>query len=234
MRLLLVLFVFFISKSSRTQTIQVQYESVYDGTLYQNQLSLNDSISVWEMIPDPQATDKADELLVKNQSLSSLFLIDYIFQKKFFVSDSLHPMKWELQADKKNILGHICFSASTLFRGRNYIAYFAKDLPANGGPWKFGGLPGLILEVVSSDGHYRFLAKEIRQTEPVYLSDFDLHEEEQLTWEEYCQKTITSINHYVRYMQSISTNPGSQVNLRIDRPEIIYPAAQTGAGISSE
>jgi hypothetical protein len=35
-------------------------------------------------------------------------------------------------------------------------------------------------------------------------------------------------------MQSVSNNPGSQVNLRIERPEIIYPIAQNGLGISSE
>jgi hypothetical protein len=234
MRLLLALFIFLLSRSLQAQTLQVGYESVYDGTLYNNQLTFNDSISVWELIPDPQSVDKADELLVKKQSVSSIVLIDYIFQKKFFVTDSLHPMIWIHQSDQKEILGHQCYSAITLFRGRYYTAYYAIDIPVNGGPWKFGGLPGLIMEAVSSDGNYRFIAKAIQEAEPLYLSDYDLHEEEQLSWQDYCDKTIAAINQYVRYMQSVSSNPGSQVNLRIDRPEIIYPAAQTGAGLLSE
>jgi GLPGLI family protein len=186
------------------------------------------------MIPDPHATDKADELLIKDYSRSSMCLIDYIFQKKFYVKDSLHPMIWEYQTDQKKILGYYCRAAVTFFRGRNYMAYYTPDLSMKGGPWKFGGLPGLILEVVSLDAHYSFRATGIQQGEPVYISDFDLHENEQLSWQEYCHQTIYTINQYVRYMQSVSNDPGSQVNLRVDRAEIIYPAAQTGTGIASD
>jgi GLPGLI family protein len=234
MQLLSCLFISLFFQYAYAQTFQVTYESLYDGTLYKNQLAINDSVSIWELISDPQATDKADELLVKNYSGSSLILIDYIFQKKFYVKDSLHPMSWEHQADQKKILGYNCHSATTFFRGRNYMAYYTSDLAVKGGPWKFGGLPGLILEVVSSDAHYSFRAITIQQGEPVYISDFDLHENEQLSWQEYCHKTIYTINQYVRYMQSISNDPGSQINLRVDRPEIIYPSAQTGTGIASD
>lgn len=236
MRTYIFLFLFIMQSSQQifAQSWQLNYESVYNGTLYKNQLILNDSISIWELIPDPNATDKADELLIKNTSQSALFLIDYIFQKKFFVADSLHPMIWKFQSDQRKILGYACYAASTFFRGRNYIAYYTDEIAVNGGPWKFGGLPGLILEVVSSDGNYSFRATDIQQGDPIYLSEYDLHEKEQLSWQEYCAKTIYTIHQYMNYMQSVSNNPGSQINLRIDRPEIIYPPAQSDTGISSE
>lgn len=56
-------------------------------------------------------------------------------------------MKWTLSGEQQNILGHICQKATCHFRGRDFVAWFAKDIPIKGGPWKFGGLPGCILKV---------------------------------------------------------------------------------------
>jgi len=216
------------------QTVQLNYESVYNGTRYDNLMLANDSVSIWEAVPDPNAADQVDDWLIKTYSDSSAVLLDYIFQKKFYVKDLLHPMRWETDTAKKIILGYLCHAAKTVFRGRSYMAYYTSDIPLRTGPWKFGGLPGLILEVSSADDMYRFSAINIHEAADIHLSEYDLHENEQISWEIYCKKVIDTINQYVRYMQSVSNNPGSQVNLRIERPEIIYPIAQNGLGISSE
>jgi len=234
MRLLLYILITLLSHHTYAQSLQVNYESLYDGTIYTNQLTINDSVSVWDIIPGKDAADNVDELLIKNLADSSVTLLDYIFQKKFYVKDTLHPMRWELLPDNKIIQGYSCSAAKTFFRGRMYMAYYAKDIMHSGGPWKFGGLPGLILEVLSMDEVYHFRAMHIQKGNDIYLSDYDLHENEQISWPEYCRQVIHKISQYVHYMQSVSNNPGSQVNLRIERPEIIYPLAQSTAGISSE
>ncbi|KGO08779.1 hypothetical protein KS04_19695 [Elizabethkingia miricola] len=41
----------------------------------------------------------------------------------------------------------MCYKATAIFRGSNIVAYFTKEIPYPTGPYKFGGLPGLILEV---------------------------------------------------------------------------------------
>lgn len=56
-------------------------------------------------------------------------------------------MKWALADDTQTILGYSCQKATCRFRGREFIAWFATDVPIKGGPWKFGGLPGCILKV---------------------------------------------------------------------------------------
>lgn len=40
--------------------------------------------------------------------------------------------------------------------GRQWIAWFTSEIPLSEGPYKFGGLPGLILEVADSEGDYRY------------------------------------------------------------------------------
>ena len=56
-------------------------------------------------------------------------------------------MQWTLADETLTILGHRCQKATCRFRGRDFVAWFAADVPIKGGPWKFGGLPGCILKV---------------------------------------------------------------------------------------
>ena len=56
-------------------------------------------------------------------------------------------MQWTLAQEQQTILGHRCQKATCHFRGRDFVAWFATDVPIKGGPWKFGGLPGCILKV---------------------------------------------------------------------------------------
>ena len=56
-------------------------------------------------------------------------------------------MRWTLADEQQTILGHQCQKATCQFRGRDFVAWFAADVPIKGGPWKFGGLPGCILKV---------------------------------------------------------------------------------------
>lgn len=56
-------------------------------------------------------------------------------------------MRWNLHKEYLLILGHRCQRATSRFRGNEFEAWFAPDIPFKGGPWKFGGLPGCILKV---------------------------------------------------------------------------------------
>ena len=71
-------------------------------------------------------------------------------------TEALPIQKWELHDDKITIMGHLCQKATCRFRGRNFVAWFAPDIPIPNGPWKFGGLPGLILKVYDNDMYYVF------------------------------------------------------------------------------
>lgn len=77
--------------------------------------------------------------------------------KYMYEEDAFSP-GWETLAMKKDILGYTCQAASCRYRGRNYIAWFTTEIPLSYGPWKFGGLPGLILQISDEQGHYTFEA----------------------------------------------------------------------------
>ena len=234
MNKLYILLLLFLQNQINAQSFTLQYNSRYDGSNYQNELYANDTISIWEGMPDPGAADQTEELLIKYFLQNKIVLSDYVFQKKFYVEDTMHPMIWELLPTTKQILTYTCHSASTQFRGRSYIAYYTHSLPAKIGPWKFGGLPGAILEVSSSDQAYNFIATGLQVNDTFQTDIPSVDEEDTISWSDYCMRFINTADHYARYMQTVNQSPGGSAHLKIDRPEIIYPRAQTGIGIGAE
>lgn len=73
-----------------------------------------------------------------------------------FCEDTIQRQNWQLEENRQVIAGLICQKAICRFRGRNYTAWFTAQIPLSTGPWKFGGLPGLILKVQSNDDEYSF------------------------------------------------------------------------------
>ncbi len=70
---------------------------------------------------------------------------------------------WSIGTEKKTILGYECTLATCTFRGRDYRAWFTPEIGLSKGPWKLGGLPGLILEAETVDGDYRFTASGLQR-----------------------------------------------------------------------
>jgi GLPGLI family protein len=223
---------FLFAGNIHAQSLILQYDTYYNGNSYQNILYFNDSLSIWEDMPGMD--DEAGEHLVKNFTKNSVIYTDHVFQKIFLVSDSLHPMQWEWTPFTKDILAYPCKSARTIFRGREYKAFYTTLLPSHIGPWKFGGLPGAVLEVTSSDASYHFKVTKITEADSILSPRYQMQEEEAIQWPEYCFRFIKAVDQYARYLQTANDLPGGKINMKIDRPEIIYPRVQNGAGIDTE
>ncbi len=74
---------------------------------------------------------------------------------RFDVSDS-KPMNWKILPEKKMIDKFEVQKATLDFGGRTWTAWFSQDFPFQDGPYKFHGLPGLILEMEDSTGTHLF------------------------------------------------------------------------------
>ena len=73
---------------------------------------------------------------------TSLILLNDLFSLK-----STDKMNWKLLNDTKVDGQYKLQKATTTFGGRNWIAWFSKDVNLSEGPYKFRGLPGLIFEI---------------------------------------------------------------------------------------
>lgn len=95
-----------------------------------------------------------------------------IMGTEYIYNEPSPVMQWKIAPGIDSvILGYTCNKAELLFRGRNYIAWFAPQIPINNGPWKFHGLPGLILKVTESNGYFEWEVSEIKNTfgKPIYV-----------------------------------------------------------------
>lgn len=95
--------------------------------------------------------------------------LDY---KRYIVRDTSIVLNWKIdKKSTKKINDYTCYKATTSFRGRNYVAYYTEDIPLPYGPFKFKGLPGLILEIqnLEDDNKHYWIAKTIKTTQDVKM-----------------------------------------------------------------
>lgn len=79
-------------------------------------------------------------------------------------------MAWKLHADTMRICGYHCQKATTRYHGRDFEAWFTTEVPLRYGPWKLGGLPGLIAKAYDVDHLYTFELVKLEQTTLPMLS----------------------------------------------------------------
>lgn len=68
---------------------------------------------------------------------------------------------WKLVDQEKKINGFTCKKATLNYGDRNWIAWYTTDIPRNVGPYKFYGLPGLIINIKDTESTFEFMAKRI-------------------------------------------------------------------------
>lgn len=76
-----------------------------------------------------------------------------------YFSFETEPLKWSTHyKDEKEILGYKCKKAVTIFNKREYIAWYTSSIPISEGPYRFKGLPGVILDIQDTKGYDKFKA----------------------------------------------------------------------------
>jgi GLPGLI family protein len=90
-----------------------------------------------------------------------------------YVYEEDRPLNWKISSETTKIGDYKVQKATTDFAGRTWTAWFTTDLPYQDGPYKFGGLPGLIVKVEDDKGDYSFdLMKNYKIAEIVTLNQF--------------------------------------------------------------
>lgn len=78
--------------------------------------------------------------------------------------EPLPVLDWEISEERRQIGSYDCIKAVCRFRGRDWTAWFTPEIPLFYGPWKLGGLPGLILQAEDSQKHYTWECCGLDQT----------------------------------------------------------------------
>lgn len=111
--------------------------------------------------------------IYKNRQLQQEVLYyDRIGQNNYSYSEAATLFSWHIMPEKMTIVGYPCQKAVTYFAGRTWEAWFTREIPFSDGPYKFTGLPGLIVRVSDSRQFYTFELVKLKQLavpQPVLL-----------------------------------------------------------------
>lgn len=87
-----------------------------------------------------------------------------------FYEEPFSEIEWKIVEDStKTVMDYQCIMATTEYHGRKWTVWFSPEIPIQDGPWKLGGLPGLIMEARDLTGHHNFVATGIESSkQPIY------------------------------------------------------------------
>lgn len=128
------------------------------------------------------------------------------------------PLNWKILSETTKIGDYKVQKAETDFGGRKWTAWFTTDLPYQDGPYKFSGLPGLVVKAEDSTGDYSFdLMKNYK------ISDFP----EMVTFGNVMKIKRTD---YVKQQEKYKTDPASFMNSQRGGGGISAPMRIGGGG----
>lgn len=109
----------------------------------------------------------------KNYPSGEMTVTDALRNDIFIYKDTLDAQNWTITDSLKTVLDYQCQMAECDFRGRRWTAWFTPDIPVSNGPWKLGGLPGMIMEAYDRGKQYYFVTVGLEQVEeePILFSE---------------------------------------------------------------
>ncbi len=81
----------------------------------------------------------------------------------YFLYKETPKFNWKIENEKSKIGAYEVQKASTEYAGRKWTAWFSSDIPFQDGPYKFYGLPGLIVKVEDEAKDYSWVLKGNRK-----------------------------------------------------------------------
>lgn len=82
--------------------------------------------------------------------------VDIITINDYYYDESTKIFNWVTSNDKSIVNGYPCQKASCAYAGRIWEVWFTRQIPVSDGPYKFSGLPGLIIKAKDSKNNFSF------------------------------------------------------------------------------
>ncbi len=128
---------------SQDSALRVQIEAMQKSGTYKD---------ISKSIKQP----KFSHTIVKSYPSMGITYSDFILQDIVSYKEDV-KFNWKIEKDQKKIGEYNTQKATTDFGGRKWTAWFTTDLPFQDGPYKFYGLPGLIVQIQDDGNNYSWL-----------------------------------------------------------------------------
>jgi len=127
--------------------------------------------------------------------------------KNFLIEDeTFKALEWNTNYSEEEKFGDkLCRKATADYRGTKIVAYYDPAIPVPSGPYKFGGLPGLVVMLYndSAPPHY-WLLKSVRYPfdGEIPLEQNYIHSLPNMSLKEYIKQDEEQVAEQIRIMHS--------------------------------
>lgn len=162
--------------------------------------------------------------IIKTYPSMTIQYVDYMFSTGRMVPIGYSEevkFNWKLEPETEKIGGYEAHKATTEFGGRQWVAWYSTELPFPDGPYKFSGLPGLIVKIEDTGKNYSwvlqgnkpikdyneltYMEQMMGASEPKYTSK----EKFESTFDAYKKDPFGSVRQYMTPQFMSQKMPGS-------------------------
>lgn len=185
MKASLFLFIFFFSLSTaqtnrffyevkfKEDSTQTEHQKVFmvldvnpnETKYYDNTFLEKDSIN---KANHSQLTNWTSQIPVTRKKNSNKNINYTFIDDQFYSYPTEDLIQWKLSDKTKKYLHFNLQEATANFGGRKWTAWFTKEIPLSEGPYKFTGLPGLIVLLEDDHNQYSFSLVKSKKLEKTY------------------------------------------------------------------
>lgn len=152
---------------------KVNYDNYLQGLNAKNtqEFITNNTLNI-AAIKEKYPSPIIDHTIIRNNGTNKI--LSKVNRNIYLLNQPIEEINWKIENEQKTQLDLIIKKATTTYLGRKWTAWYTEEIPNSVGPYKFGGLPGLILEIYDDNNYFHFSAIEINQnnTKPDLTKDF--------------------------------------------------------------
>ncbi|MDO5616956.1 MAG: GLPGLI family protein [Cruoricaptor ignavus] len=146
--------------------------------------------------------------VIKDYPIKDVRYLDKILQDEMGYIEPI-TYNWSILDEKQKIGEFMAQKAVVDYGGRKWIAWFTESLPFQDGPYKFFGLPGLILKIEDEEKLFSWLLSGIRKIEN--YSEFSLADRGTMSNTDNKTNLIVTKDKFLKIYNEYLENPLSSI-----------------------
>ncbi|KQT24503.1 hypothetical protein ASG22_10920 [Chryseobacterium sp. Leaf405] len=144
----------------KDRSVYRDYTMIAQDSIIKIQIEAMQKSGVFKDMSKSMKMPKFSEKIVKYYPDMKIQYIERIasgFSPMAIAYNETPKFDWKILNDKAKIGEYNTQKATTEFGGRKWTAWFTADLPFQDGPYKFSGLPGLIVKIEDEGKNYSWV-----------------------------------------------------------------------------
>ena len=202
-------------------------DSIVNESIKKQMASGMKNISVSRQSYGGEISDEVEKIYPEYKT----YLIANVGNDSYKVAEDRKP-KWMIFSEKKQIGQFQTQKATADFAGRKWTAWFTTDVPIQDGPYKFSGLPGLIVKISDQTGSHQMELKGLKKIPEISPEELNTQGKDipftkkktiEVSRQQYVKQLKQYANDPVQGMREILSRPNSTVKINVGGKEISDP-----------